>query len=444
MKTKLRWIEKYKYHALAVLLGLAIFACLMKSISNDQQREQKKDAREKATEEKQGQPGQDMPGAGEDPVIRVVLKTDGFAETAHPEAGFQSAGGLKIQSGEEVRESAPGEVVTIRPDDAMFGKGTVHIESKEPGDLISVVTLNRGCGVPKYRGKMELFQTAEGIVIVNELSMEQYLYGVVPSEMPASYEPEALKVQAVCARSYAYKQTQGLAYPEYQAHIDDSTAFQVYGNSGEQESTNRAVDETRGQKLWYQDQVITAYYFSTSCGRTTTAEAWGNASPDKGYLQSAEIKDGEKDYEAELPWYRWKAVIPTDVLTTLINLNTQTDIGNVTSLEVTKCGPGGVVQQITVTGELGSVTVDTENKIRTALGGSGYTIEKQDGTVIDSMTLLPSAFFTVEYQEGNYVLNGGGFGHGIGMSQNGANEMAKKGKNYLEILTTFYHDVEIR
>ena len=112
-------------------------------------------------------------------------------------------------------------------------------------------------------------------------------------------------------------------------------------------------------------------------------------------------------------------------------------------MEVTKYGPGGVAQQIVVTGELGSVTVDTENKIRTALGGNGYTIEKQDGTVIDSMALLPSAFFTVEYQDGNYVLDGGGFGHGIGMSQNGANEMAKKGKNYLEILTTFYHDVEV-
>lgn len=113
-------------------------------------------------------------------------------------------------------------------------------------------------------------------------------------------------------------------------------------------------------------------------------------------------------------------------------------------MKVTKYGPGGVAQQIVVTGELGSVTVDTENKIRTALGGNGYTIEKQDGTVIDSMALLPSAFFTVEYQGGNYVLDGGGFGHGIGMSQNGANEMAKKGKNYLEILTTFYHDVEVR
>lgn len=270
----MKWIEKYKYHMLALLLGLSVFACLMKSISNNQQKEVKKDRNSNVTEEEKKSKGKGTEKEVEDSVVRVVLKTDGFANVAHPEAGFQAAGGLKIQSGDEVRESAPGEVVTICPDDAMFAKGTIHIEPKEEGDLIAVVTLNRGCGVPNYRGKIELFQTAEGVVIVNELSMEQYLYGVVPSEMPASYEPEALKVQAVCARSYAYKQTQGFGYPEYQAHIDDSTAFQVYGNSGEQASTNRAVDETRGQKLWYQDQVITAYYFSTSCGKTTTAEAW--------------------------------------------------------------------------------------------------------------------------------------------------------------------------
>ena len=113
------------------------------------------------------------------------------------------------------------------------------------------------------------------MILVNELPLEEYLYAVVPSEMPASYELEALKAQAVCARSYAYNQTQGLSYPEYNAHVDDSTSFQVYGNSKEQESAVRAVDETRGQKLWYQNQVVTAYYYSTSCGKTTGIEAWG-------------------------------------------------------------------------------------------------------------------------------------------------------------------------
>ena len=84
-----------------------------------------------------------------------------------------------------------------------------------------------------------------------------------------------------------------------------------------------------------------------------------------------------------------------------------------------------------------------KNKIRRALGGKGYQIEKQDGTVVDSQNLLPSAFFQIEKSEGNYIINGGGYGHGIGMSQNGANEMAKCGKTYIEILQLFYQEVTV-
>ena len=92
---------------------------------------------------------------------------------------------------------------------------------------------------------------------------------------------------------------------------------------------------------------------------------------------------------------------------------------------------------------MGKIVVETENKIRSALGGSGYTIEKQDGTIVNSSKLLPSAFFTIEKKNGNYILHGGGYGHGIGMSQNGANEMAKQGETYKQILTTFYTGVTV-
>ena len=88
-------------------------------------------------------------------------------------------------------------------------------------------------------------------------------------------------------------------------------------------------------------------------------------------------------------------------------------------------------------GDKGSVRVSTENKIRRALGGKGYTIIKQDGTKVKSSKLLPSAFFTINKSGDTFVIKGGGFGHGIGMSQTGANEMAKCGKNYQEILTFF-------
>ncbi len=377
--------------------------------------------------------------------IRVLIKSNGFAQTTHTEVTLQSEAGLKITNGESTIECEPGQLITIMPNDERFQSGTIQVESRCEGEKITIASLERGYGVPSYRGKLELYKTAEGIVIVNALLLEEYLYAVVPSEMPASYELEALKAQAVCARSYAYNQSRDYAYPEYQAHVDDSTAFQVYGNSAEQERTIQAVDETCGEKIWYQNQVATAYYYSTSCGKTASIKAWGSDFNESNqYLQSINVCNEEgKSYELDLPWYQWTATISEQTMSNLVELNTGKEIGTLLNLAVTQQGDGGIVQEITAVGTTGKIVVKTENKIRSALGGGGYTIEKQDGTVVNSTKLLPSAFFTIEKKNGNYILHGGGYGHGIGMSQNGANEMAKQGKKYKQILTTFYTGVAV-
>lgn len=381
----------------------------------------------------------------ENPLIRVVIKTNGFKQIAHNEVQLTSAEGLIIRAGDTQREVGRDEVYAVKPDDAIFQSGSIRIQPRTEGERIQISSLTRGCGVPSYQGEFELFSTAEGIVIVNELPVEEYLCAVVPSEMPASYAYEALKCQAVCARSYAYCQMLAFAYPEYEAHVDDSVSFQVYGNSGEHESTTKAVVETAGQKLWYRNQVVKTYYYSTSCGHSTSVEAWGTAlTEDNKYLSGVPICNEEGEaYESELPWYRWKAVIPKKTLCNLIELNTGTELGTLQEVSVTKTGTGGIALQIKAKGTAGSVTVDTENKIRKALGGSGYTIEKKDGTVIKSTGLLPSAFFTIAKSGENYIIEGGGYGHGIGMSQNGANEMAKSGKTYEEILEFFYSGTKV-
>ena len=134
---------------------------------------------------------------------------------------------------------------------------------------------------------------------------------------------------------------------------------------------------------------------------------------------------------------------PAETLSDLIGLNTGKDIGRLESIEITKRGPGDVAIAMKAVGDEGSVTVKTENKIRKALGGSEYKIRRQDGSETDGRDLLPSAFFTVEKKGDKFVIQGGGFGHGIGMSQTGANEMAKQGKNYKEILALFYKDITV-
>lgn len=389
-----------------------------------------------------------LPGRKEETssgTIRVLIMTNGFKQEVHTEVQLQAESGLILQSGEILKEYADSQVVTITPDDELFENGTIKVRTKKEGEKTSILSLERGYGTPSYRGSFELFSTAEGIVIINELALEAYLYAVVPSEMPASYEIEALKAQAVCARSYAYNQTREYAYPEYQAHVDDSTSFQVYGNSKEQERTITAVNETCGEKIWYNNQVATAYYYSTSCGASASIKAWGkDFNENNQYLQSIKICDENGDvYEKNLPWYKWTATISEEKLCNLLELNTGTEIGTLQSLTVTKQGDGKIVQEITAVGDSGKIVVATENKIRKALGGSGYTIKKQDGTEVKSSKLLPSAFFTISKNGSDYVISGGGYGHGIGMSQNGANEMAKAGKNYLEILTFFYVNVTI-
>ena len=370
--------------------------------------------------------------------IRVLIMTDGYKQIVHREAELSAKSGLRIERKDGQEESAENEKVKITKEDAGFQNGKIHIQAKDGGE-ITINSLRRGCGSPSYAGSLDLYATSEGIVIVNELPLESYLCKVVPSEMPASYQKEALKAQAVCARSYAYRQTTDYAYPEYQAHVNDSTDYQVYNNSASQKTSTEAVQETAGKVLKYKGNIITAYYYSTSCGKTTTMAAWGTKEKaENAYLQSVEVKDKTGDYERNLPWYRWEADIDQNTLSEMVAENARKNIGTVQSLEVTKNGPGGVVLQIKISGEQGSVTVDTENKIRRTLGGSGYEIKKQDGTVTKGSTLLPSAFFKVEKNGNSFKIKGGGYGHGIGMSQNGANEMAKRGKNYQQILQMFY------
>ena len=375
-------------------------------------------------------------------VIRVLIMGNGYNGEVHPKVKLSSNSEMCLNTGGEKEYIDAGENLIIEPDDKRFENGIIRISS---GKKIAVNSLERACGTPSYEGVLEFRTTAEGIVIINELTVEKYLKAVVPSEMPASYELEALKAQAVCARSYAYRQMEKFAYPEYQAHVNDSTDYQVYGNSKPQEKSNQAIKETKGEVLYYNDEIATAYYYSTSCGKTTDIRAWGTKkSEDNAYLKSVKVKGKNGDYEKNLPWYRWTAEIPVYILSDLAAINTGKDIGLLEKIEVTRRGGGDVAVEMKLTGEKGSVTVKTENKIRAALGGKGYQIVLNDGSVTDSRELLPSAFFTVEKAGDSFVFNGGGFGHGIGMSQNGANEMAKQGEDYKEILRLFYKDIEIR
>ena len=434
----MKFKEQYIYYGLCAVTAMLLIVAVInkREMKQDQLRETKK--QEQSQEQKKAEE-KDTGSA----VIRVLIRGEGFQEELHEKVGITAPGGLVIEYGGGREELEAQAVFEAAADHPYFASGAIRISPRQPGEKLTVTTLTRGYGVPAYGGIIELVANG-GVAVINEIPFEEYLYGVVPSEMPASYEMEALKCQAVCARSYAYHQMQEMAYPQYQAQVDDSTAFQVYGNSEIQPSVIQAVDETAGQKLWYQGQVAAAYYYSTSCGMSTDMTAWGgSAGEETAYLKSISISGEQGDYEKELPWYRWEAAIPKTVISALISEYAETDIGNLTRLEVTERGAGGVALVLVAEGDRGSAVIETENKIRRALGGSGYEIMKQDGNLTPARDLLPSAFFEIEEQPEQIILHGGGFGHGIGMSQNGANEMAKQGMGYEEILKTFYCGVTI-
>ena len=258
-----------------------------------------------------------------------------------------------------------------------------------------------------------------------------------------SYKLEALKAQAVCARSYAYRQMENYAYPKYRAHVNDSTDYQVYGNSKQADSAVKAVRQTAGETAKYKGKIATTYYYSTSSGRTTTTAAWGStSSAATGYLKSVRVSGKNGDYEKNLPWYRWTVDVTAARLSTILYKNTGKDVGSIRKIYISKRGPGKVALELKVKGDKGNLTVKTENKIRSALAGD-YDIRKQDGSKVKFRTLLPSAFITITKKNSQIHIRGGGFGHGIGMSQTGANEMAKQGKTYKEILKLFYSGITV-
>lgn len=339
-----------------------------------------------------------------------------------------------------------------------------------------------------YRGSIEVRRYSEGYGVVNEVSLEQYLYGVVPSEMPATYEIEALRAQAVCARSYACIQLMKGDYAAFAANIDDSTNYQVYNKSAEDEKTNLAVDDTIGEVIKYKGEIAEAYYFSTSCGHTDSTTIWNlQAEEQDGYLAGITLlSDGSEPdfssedsfaafiqnkgiaaYDSDAPYFRWRAEL--DMAGGLESVNQAviervqanpaniqllkadgsvaasgdlTGFGAVTGVKVLERSSGGCVKKLQISYEQGSVQVMSEYNVRYILGKSMKELKDKNDKEVD-MALLPSAYCTIIPVESGYVVYGGGFGHGIGMSQNGANGMAKAGMSYMDILMKFYSGITI-
>lgn len=360
------------------------------------------------------------------------------------------------------------------------GKDTVRITPLENGQLF-IVDKN-GKKSLGYEGAFEVLQGAQGTVIVNEIDIEAYLKRVVPSEMPHTYGQEALMAQAVCARTYAYAHSNKFAYADVSAHMDDTVSFQVYNNCTETPETNEAIAETAGQVLTSKGKVLDAFYYSTSCGYGQDGSLFGDkvdtavfTSEYIGIEQPKEDfdtyirKSDPSAYESEERYFRWTATVSEakmdSLQETLRRLNQKegalacnkklqkalaksgdgkTNLGDIKSIKITQRNEGGAAMVLEMKMDAGKVIVNGQLHIREVLGSITDSVSLQNGEQQTNVTTLPSAAFVIDKGKNNtYVIYGGGFGHGVGMSQNGAKALAMIGYSYQDIIDFFYKQVEI-
>lgn len=282
--------------------------------------------------------------------IRVLLQNSDYQGIFHKEVKLSCDTEWELHyglDGELTERHAGGEEVLLDGNSAWFTEcARIVLSPAEDGGRISLLSVNRSQGTPSYRGSMEIRKTGQGFVVINELPIEEYLYGVVPSEMPVSYPMEALKAQAICARTYVYAHLESPGYGEYGAHVDDSTGYQVYNNTAEKEEAIQAVQETKGEVVRLNGELVDTYYYSTSCGFGADERVWNPGEEKKvSYLTAVSISETamqqdqnsaeipgteyftaqdmcrgdyfheflqnppETDFERQEPWYRWSITV---------------------------------------------------------------------------------------------------------------------------------------
>lgn len=270
-----------------------------------------------------------------------------------------------------------------------------------------------------YRGRVLVVPTSSGVTAVNYVDLEEYLYSVIGGEMPTSWPLEALKAQAVAARTYALYQRQNSANTVFD--VGDTTSWQVYdGIEDETLSTQTAVSQTAGQVLTYDSQLIEAVFHSSSGGHTENVEdVWSSPRP---YLR------GVQDFDQGAPVYEWEETISISQLQSLAP-----NIGAITGIQAVETTPNGRISRLRIVGDAGSKEIDGD-QFRQALNlrSTLFMITPQYRTVASAST-LPTV--PVSFQ-----LSGRGFGHGLGLSQWGAHNLAQEGYSYQQILLHYYTD----
>ena len=357
--------------------------------------------------------------------------------------------------------------VTISCDEGTFTVNAEDVTEDVQFDSSDTVLVDG----KKYRGSIVLKKDSNGLfTVINHVDIEDYIASVVAVEMSPSFELEALKAQAVCARTYALRFMD--KHKSYGFDMCAGTDCQAYkGASVETEKTTLAAQQTKGMVMRYDGKLIEAVYSATSGGWTEDVKyVWGSNIP---YLQAAEDAYESKNVYGS----SWEKEITVEKATEIMDSKGY-DLGTITNIEVTESTDHGTATKLVVTGTNGEKTF-TKEGCRLAFGSvtlsQAFTVkpvsdnEKADpvyaygGEVSGNVTVLSSKGTsklnldnvtlqgtTVRYYVAKlmgpvtgFLFNGRGYGHLVGLSQNGANGMAKAGFTFDEILKHYYKGIEL-
>ncbi|HEX6747254.1 MAG TPA: SpoIID/LytB domain-containing protein [Longimicrobium sp.] len=346
-------------------------------------------------------------------------------------------------------------------------RGAQTVDANNPVYLTSSDGLVTIAGVV-YRGQAEVRVNAAGTLAgINQLPMEEYLYGVVPRELGPTVFPEleALKAQAVAARTYALSGLGKRASDGYD--LLATTSDQVYGGyAAEHPMSTQAVDETAGIAATYDGKLITALYSSTTGGHTADNEEAFNSAPvpylrgvpdaERGqafehvpslevfrsHANAASLRNAkEGDFESDWArFHRWTFEWSAEEISEVISAYAGQPVGRVLAINVTQRGPSGRAIAIEYVTEAGTFT-DTRDHIRTSLKFINTSGQLQ--SLLSTLFYIEPVLDRKTGEVDGFVVYGGGFGHGVGLSQTGAVGMAEKGRAYDEILKHYYQGIEL-
>nr|MBI3612654.1 SpoIID/LytB domain-containing protein [Nitrospirota bacterium] len=335
-----------------------------------------------------------------------------------------------VQNAESVTLSASSGLLVKAPNDDVAANGRITVTAGAAGlvvdgqrlrsDRIEVrgrsgdVTVNN----LTVAGRVTVKRQNGRLIAINEVALEDYVKGVVPSEMSAAWHQEALKAQAIAARTYALYKIRQNGKKDFD--VAASTKDQVYkGRAGADGPAGRATDETRGQILTFQDEPILAAFSSTAAGPTEDAlNVW---SVDLPYLKGVECP-----FDMNSPYFQWR----TDVWIPLLEQRLREEgfsVGVIASLSPAYYTKAGRVSHVRILHSDGELHVKGED-LRRVLG---YTV-------------LASTQFDFEVVGFQIQFTGRGAGHGVGLCQWGAKELAEKGYSAEAIVRYYYPGTEIR